>query len=88
MSATAPGVADRNIPGTGPAVLSGMTATVTLSSAVAGGDTVTVSYARPAANPLRDIGGNDVVNFAGQPVTNDAGDTVTMSYAAPRSNPL
>ena len=56
--------------GTGTASISGATATVTLDAAVAHGARVTVSYARPAGNPLQDAAGNRVKTFAGQAVTN------------------
>ncbi len=61
--------------GTGTASISGATATVTLDAAVAHGATVTVSYAKPASNPLQDAAGNEVVDFAGQAVTNNTPDT-------------
>ena len=60
----------RTIAGTGTVSVSGATATVTLAGAVANGETVTVGYTRPAANPLRDAAGNEVESFAGQAVTN------------------
>ena len=53
----------RTIAGTGTVALSGATATVTLASAVAGGETVTVSYVKPDTNPLRDAAGNEAANF-------------------------
>ena len=47
---------------------------LTLSPAVPHTDTaVTVSYAKGSdANPLQDTSGNDVANFSGQQVTNNA----------------
>ncbi len=50
--------------------LDGMTATLTLDTAVTHGQTVTATYTRPAANPLQDTAGNEVSSFIGQSVTN------------------
>ncbi|MCY4509932.1 MAG: SwmB domain-containing protein, partial [Acidobacteria bacterium] len=47
------------------------TVTLTLSSAVAAGETVTVAYTKPGSNPLQDYARNDVASFAAQTVTND-----------------
>ena len=44
---------------------------LTLASAVRAGETVTVSYAMPAMNPLRDEASNPAAPFAGHPVTNE-----------------
>ena len=54
--------------------VSGSAVTLTLSSAVAGGETVTVSYTAPATNPLRDAAGNAVAALTGQTVANITGD--------------
>ena len=71
--------------GTGTAMISGDTATVTLDSAVLKDETVTVSYEQPASSPLQDAAGNAVASFSGESVTNltererpiaDAGDDV------------
>ncbi|MCY4637871.1 MAG: PKD domain-containing protein, partial [Acidobacteria bacterium] len=71
--------------GTGTAMISGDTATVTLDSAVLKDETVTVSYEQPATSPLQDAAGNAVASFSDQSVTNltererpiaDAGDDV------------
>ena len=43
---------------------------LTLASAVASGEKLTVSYARPSANPLRDRAGFRVESFSGKPATN------------------
>ena len=51
--------------------ISGMTVTLTLSSAVASTDVVTVTYTAPGTNPLQDVVGNDAANLTTQPVTND-----------------
>ena len=64
--------------------VSGATATVTLASAVAYGETVTVGYTRPGTNPLRDAAGNEVATFSAQAVTNDTPDTTDHDGADPR----
>ena len=51
-------------------VVRGATATLTLDRAVAAGETVAVSYAVPARNPLRDAGRNRVAALVREPVTN------------------
>ena len=61
----------RTISGTGTAVISGATVTVTLASAVAHGAAVTLSYTKPDANPLQDLQGNEAANLSGEEVTND-----------------
>ena len=75
VSATPQGGTTRTIPGTGAAAIAGDRATVTLAEAVAQGETVVVSYARPAVNPVRDVAGNDAASFTPEPVTNVTGDT-------------
>ena len=45
---------------------------LTLSQAVARGQSVTVSYVEPALNPLRDAAGNKVADFTDEPVTHPA----------------
>ena len=80
--------------GTGTVAIAGATATVTLDSAVADGETVTVSYARPGTNPLRDPAGNPVANFrdatlynvTGPPSFGHAsvnGETLVMTFDEP-----
>ena len=71
VSATRPGATDRTIAGTGAATVSGMTATVTLAGRVVKGETVTVSYTKPGANPLQDEAGNEAENFSGKAAAND-----------------
>ena len=54
--------------------LSGSGVELTLASAVASGETVTVGYTVPAgaeAAPLRDAAGNDAAGFTGEAVTNE-----------------
>ncbi|MCY3598702.1 MAG: SwmB domain-containing protein, partial [Gemmatimonadetes bacterium] len=58
------------IDGTATASISGATVTVTLASAVPGDVTVEVSYAKPAANPLRGAGGGEVAAFSNKWVHN------------------
>ena len=70
VSATPTGGTTRNIAGTGTATVAGKTATVTLAEAVIPLETVKVSYSAPDTGPLRDNSGNEVANFAGQPVFN------------------
>ena len=72
VSATPAGGTTRNIAGTGTATIAGKTATVTLGNRIAHGETVTVSYTSPGSDngSLRDNSGNEVANFAGQPVDN------------------
>ena len=55
--------------------ISGATVSLTLGTAAAHGQTVTVSYAKPAANPLQDTGSPalEVADFSGQMVTNNTG---------------
>ena len=74
VSATPVGGSARSIAGTGTAAISGVTATVTLASAVVNGETVTVSYTKPTSgNVLVDASGNDnaVASFTDQEVRND-----------------
>ncbi len=62
--------------------IAGSAVTLTLSSAVVAGDTVTVSYAVPGASPLQDVAGNDAVALTDQAVTNNTagggGTTATL----------
>ena len=54
--------------------LAGSAAELTLASAVASGETVTVGYTPPTganASPLRDAAGNAVTGFTGEAVTNE-----------------
>ncbi|MCZ0936891.1 MAG: SwmB domain-containing protein [Gemmatimonadetes bacterium] len=55
--------------------------TLTLTSAVARGDTVTVGYTVPTganASPLQDAAGNRVATFSGEAVTNDTPSSVRV----------
>ena len=67
---------------TGVAV-SGRTVTLTLGTAAAAGDTVTVSYTKPGSNPIQDAAGNDAGALSSQAVTNVTGDvTVPVLQSA------
>ena len=65
---------DDNARGVDAVALSGSAVALTLASAVAAGETVTVGYTVPAgasATPLEDAAGNAAASFAGEAVTND-----------------
>ena len=72
--------------------VTGGAVTLTLASAVASGDMVTVSYAVPAresAERLRDAAGNAAASFTGQGVTNDTSPTHAFTasiHDAPQSH--
>ena len=51
--------------------ISGKTVTMTLATAVTNGQTVTLDYAKPATNPLRDESELDAPGFTGRTVTNN-----------------
>ena len=79
------------VDGTGRAVsdvsVGGSTVTLTLASAVAAGETVTVGYTAPTganANPIVDAAGNPAAEFSGQAVTNN---TAAPSNTAPTGLP-
>ena len=62
----------RDLAGTGTVAVTGATATVTLASAVAGGETVTLAYTKgEETSPLQDGAGNEAADFAGREVSND-----------------
>ena len=46
--------------------------TLTMAEAFIAGETVTVDYAKPGTNPLKDRAGNEVANFSGRAVSNNA----------------
>ena len=72
VSATPSGGSARTIAGTGTVAISGKTAAVTLASAVAAGETVTVAYTKPASGDVvEDPAGNDLATFSGESVTNN-----------------
>ena len=63
--------------------VSGKTAALTLSTGVLFGDTVTLSYAPPAANPLQDAEGNKVATFSDQAVKNNTAQGPATAPGAP-----
>ena len=75
-SLSAPGAFRVTVNGTrrsvaaGGVAISGKTVTLTLASAVTGGDTVRVRYTRPSAKPLKGTSGSAVDTFADRAVTN------------------
>ena len=61
----------RTIAGTSAAVsISGQEVTVTLASAVSSDNSATVSYTKPAQNPVRDVAANPVADFSDQRASN------------------
>ena len=54
----------------GGVAIDGASVTLTLASAVESGETVTVGYTAPSANPLQDADGNAAARFTGVPVAN------------------
>ena len=68
--------------------VSGRVVTLTLASAVAHGEAVTVSYS-PGTNPIQDAVGNDAGGLSNDPVRNDTPDTTApaVSSLAVSSNP-
>jgi len=65
----------RTISGTGTAQIAGSTVTVRLASAVAAGESASVSYTRPSDGAaLRAANGDEVPDFSGEPVMNEAPD--------------
>ena len=54
----------------------GSAVTLTLASAVAARQTVTVSYTVPGTSPIQDEAGNDAAALAGQAVVNNTADTI------------
>ncbi len=66
------------------------TVTLTLGTAVANGETVTVSYTDPTAgndvNAIQDVAGNDAATITTQPVTNNTPDTTAPVFASAALN--
>ena len=56
-----------------PVSVSGRTVTLALAAAVAAGDTVTVSYAKPAGSPLQNVVCEDAPSFTDRSATNLTG---------------
>ena len=68
----------RNVADDGVAI-AGLQVTLTLASAVSGGDTVKVRYTKPDQNPLRSFDRSDVETFADQDVSNLTSDASSDS---------
>lgn len=61
--------------------ISGTVASVTVNTAYANGDTITVAYTQPGANPrLQDAAGNLTATFGAQPVTNNIAAPPSSAY--------
>ena len=69
--------------------ISGNKVLLTLSGTVASGNAVTVSYIKPAVNPLQATTGQEAINFSQKPVTNNVipPDPVYVSSAIENSDP-
>ena len=59
-----------SLAGANPVSVSGREVTLTLAAAVASGDTVTVSYAKPESSPIRNVVCEYAPSFTDQAVTN------------------
>ena len=59
--------------------VSGTTVSLTLASAVAHGDAVTVAYTKPSSNPLQTSAGGQVASFSAQKVTNNVASVTTVT---------
>ena len=72
----------RDLASSDPVAVDGRRVRLTLASAVASGDSVRVSYAVPAENPIQDRAGNAVVALSDQAVTNHTpeGDTTAPAF--------
>ena len=82
VRATPAGGTARTISGTGTATISGMTATVALDGAVVQGETLTVSYTAPDANPILDLDGEAAPDFSSLAATNDTpSDTTSPTFS-------
>ena len=55
--------------------VAGSAVTLTLATAATAGDTVTLGYTRPAADPLQDLAGNDAAALSSRAVANYTGRT-------------
>ena len=60
----------RDLADTRPVAVDGMAVTLTLSSAVTGGETVTLDYRPPTTNPIQDAAGNDAAALDDRTVAN------------------
>ena len=59
----------------GSVAVSGSAVTLTLATAAAHGQAVTVGYTAPSSNPVQDANGNDAANLSAREVTNNTPDT-------------
>jgi uncharacterized repeat protein (TIGR02059 family) len=59
--------------------ISGTKVLLNLSSPVATGNTVTVSYTKPSINPIQISSGGQAASISGKPVTNNVGTSATRS---------
>ena len=66
---------------TNPVAVSGSAVTLTLANAVTAGQAVTVSYTKPASNPIQDRAGNDAVDLTDKAVTNNTPERAVSSVA-------
>ena len=69
-----------------PVAVAGQEVTLTLASGVDSSDTVTVSYAAPQSNPLRDPAGNGAGDLNDRSVANRTGDTTAPIFDAAQVN--
>ena len=59
-----------------------ITLTMATADTIAAGATVTVNYANPTTNPLKDAADNEVESFTGQAATNRAAADIEVSWAS------
>ena len=62
--------------------VSGNTVTLTLTARVAPGAVVTLSYTKPAANPIRDTAGNEAADLVNRAVSNETAAPGTVGAAS------
>ena len=67
---------------TGTVTVNGSMVAVELASPVTHGETVTVRYVKPTANPLRDRAGKAVESFSGKPVTAGTPSIVSVALSS------
>jgi trimeric autotransporter adhesin len=68
--------------------VSGTSVTLTLSSGVLFGQSVTVAYTAPATNPTQDPAGNDAASFSAVAVTNNTPNTPPTANATSATTPM
>jgi uncharacterized repeat protein (TIGR02059 family) len=64
------------------AAITGSKISLTLSSAVVAGDVITVSYTKPATNPIQTPSGGQAENITSKPVTNNVASVVPVYTGA------